>query len=320
MRRKIFYLFSLMLAYCCITHYAFAEEGIDNINTDNYANKTLSFYYYIPESIKNNPQQAYPLLVMVPGLSGQGQGLVDQAVKLFAETNSFFIIAPSFIFDQQNWQDKKSYHYPDAWSGKAFLNIVNSFQAKQNVMISKYYLFGHSAGAQFVLRFSLWKPQLCAACAAHASGGWIKIKETVNVKYFISVGTQDSQSRKNITDNFLQNAQAHYISVIFKQYNTSHALIPEQIQDSLDFFAKIAQKSENSYNHPKIKSVPGEVIAEPSQDFVEEVEVFLTTGRSTKGRIVEQNEKKLTLEILMGSSVGTITISKAKILKIEKIK
>lgn len=86
--------------------------------------------------------------------------------KEFAERERFVILAPSFTWDQANWNDGKSYQYPEAWSGAALVAILDRFQQARGISISKLYLFGFSAGAQFAVRFALLRPELCAACAA----------------------------------------------------------------------------------------------------------------------------------------------------------
>ncbi len=55
-----------------------AQEGVDVISTNNYANLSLEYYYYIPAQASKTPFVSYPLMVMVPGLSGQGSVLVNQ--------------------------------------------------------------------------------------------------------------------------------------------------------------------------------------------------------------------------------------------------
>jgi len=214
-------------------------EGIDSISTDNYANNHLEYYYYIPKSIIENRYESYPLLVMVPGLSGRGEYSVTPEFKRFAEEENFIIVAPSFIWDEKNWNSQQSYQYPSVWSGDALLEIIGKLKNNNNLTVSKFYLFGFSAGAQFALRFCLWKPELCAACAAHGSGGTVIPDKNINVKFFVTVGTQDESSRIKRAKSFYDLAQDYGIDVIYREYNTGHSLTPAQIEDSLDFFRKI---------------------------------------------------------------------------------
>ena len=213
-------------------------DGVDAISTNNYANKSLEYYYYIPKGVRANKRISHPLLVAIPGLSGGGKAFVGKAFKDFADREKFIIVAPSFMYDEKNWESEKSYQYPAVWSGNALLAIVNQLKNKNGLNLSKFYLFGASAGAQFALRFCLWRPNLCAACAVHASGGTVEPDRKVKVRFFVTVGTRDTPERIEKAQSFYQSAREYGIDVTFKQYPTSHALIPAQIEDSLVFFKK----------------------------------------------------------------------------------
>ena len=216
-----------------------AVEGIDFINTDNYANTRLDYYYYIPEAVSENRQKSYPLLVMVPSLSGRGEHFVTQEFKNFADEENFIILAPSFTWDEKNWDSRKSYQYPSVWSGDALTEIVDKLEESNDVTVSNLYLFGYSAGAQFSLRFCLYKPDMCVACAAHGSGGTVAPNENVDVKFFVTVGKEDT-SRIRKAETFYNFARMHHIDVEYKEYNAGHSLTPAQINDSLDFFKRVS--------------------------------------------------------------------------------
>jgi poly(3-hydroxybutyrate) depolymerase len=213
-------------------------EGIDHIKTDNDANRDLSFYYYMPSAIMENEQSSYPALIMIPPLSKPGKSFVSQPFRNFADKNSFIIIAPSFIWDKKNWETKTSYQYPSVWSGDALLSIIERVEEKNGISISELYLFGFSAGAQFALRFCLWRPELCAACAAHGSGGTVLCTEWIDVKFLVTVGTKD-MTRIEKAKAFYESAQNNDIDVLYKEFNTGHSLTPDQINESLDFFENL---------------------------------------------------------------------------------
>ena len=215
------------------------QHGLGSITTNNYANKTLQYYYYIPGTILENPNQYYPLLLAIPWLSGKGEDLITPEFKDFAYKNKFVIISPSFMWDDKNWDSNQSYQYPAVWSGNALLKIVDDFKKEHNIRLSrKYYLFGFSAGAQFALRFALWKPDLCVACAAHASGAPIRPEGKINTKFFVTCGTQDME-RIDTVKEFYNLARQRNIDVTYKTYNTDHSLTPAQIEDSMKFFAGV---------------------------------------------------------------------------------
>jgi len=228
----------ITLAIVLVTGCTGPVEGIDSIQTDNYANTRLEYYYYIPSTVVENKQESYPILVMIPGLSERGEHFVTREFERFADAEHLIIIAPSFAWDERNWDSRQSYQYPSAWSGNALLEIINQLEEKNSVTTSGTYLFGFSAGAQFALRFCLWKPDQCVACAAHGSGGTVIPDRKVDVAFFATVGNQDT-SRVEKAKAFCKAAQDLGIDVMYREYNTGHALTAEQITDSLDFFKSV---------------------------------------------------------------------------------
>lgn len=219
-----------------IQHADNAVEGIDFIRTSNYANQRLFYYFFIPGNMDIRNMDSVPILICVPGLSGSGERFGKQKIiNDFSRAEGFIIIAPTFIWDQKNWHQQKSYQYPRVWSGQALINMIEQFKQKNQIRNARYYLLGYSAGAQFALRFAVWQPDLCAACAAHASGGWISIDGYIPVKFFITVGNQD-QKRVDIAHAFYHNAWNLGVDVSIKTYDHGHKFSLQQKSDSLDFF------------------------------------------------------------------------------------
>jgi len=231
---------SVVLAGCAgnVSRGTGATVGTGSVQTDNYANYTLEYYYYIPSSLLDGDAESHSLIVAVPGLSGRGEYFVPQGMKDFAEENGYAIVAPSFQFDERNWDSQQSYQYPWVWSGDALIAIVEQVEFDNAIAFSDWYLFGFSAGAQFSLRFCVWQPALCAACAAHGSGGTVIPEEYVDVAFLVTVGSQDT-SRIAKAQAFYYAASALGIDVMYKEYPVGHQLSDEQIGDSLDFFSEV---------------------------------------------------------------------------------
>jgi predicted esterase len=215
-----------------------AVEGIDFINTSNYANARLEFYYYIPAGVMGDKRLGTNALVAVPSLSGKGEHFVNAAMKKFADKENMAIISPSFVWDQKNWNSRTSYQYPGAWSGDALTEIINKVNQMHGIRISKLYLYGFSAGAQFSLRFTLLKPFMTVACAAHGSGGTVIPDYSVSAKFFVSIGEADT-SRIPKAEAFISQAQSLGIDVTYRQYPGGHSQHATQIQDSLRFFREV---------------------------------------------------------------------------------
>lgn len=238
MKKYFILTFLFILSVLSISHSQEKIEGISSIETDNYANRILQFYYYIPAKVIKEKGKAHPLLGCIPYLSGRGEEFVLPIFKDFAEEEGFVIVSPSFVFDEKNWESQTSYQYPSAWSGEAFIRIVEKVKKMFELNISKFYLFGFSAGAQFSLRFALWKPELCSAVSAHAGGGVVIPEKFVDVKFFVSVGKNDTK-RIEIVENFYLKAKELGIDVTYRKYFGGHILTMYQIRDSLEFFKKV---------------------------------------------------------------------------------
>ncbi len=213
------------------------QEGLGSISTDNYANKELTYYYYIPLSIKNKVE-SFPLMILIPGLGEGYRGIFDDKVKEFAEQEQFAVICPQFKFDEDNFATQTSYQFPQSWSGKALLEIVDDFNNK-GVSTDKLYLFGFSAGAQVSARFPLLYNYETAAVFAHASGGIISINRKLPTIYFVTVGSKDEERRKKNAKLLASSLKNYGNSVTYKEYPIGHQLSEEVYKDMFDFFKKV---------------------------------------------------------------------------------
>jgi len=217
--------------------WANSYQGKETIHTAASSNERLEFFYYIPQ--QNQRNEKLPILVCVPGLNGSGAPYVKGEWAKFADENGFVIISPCFRFDQKDWKQKKSYQFPNVWSGDALLRMFDQIEKRVNISKNEVYLFGHSAGAQVAHRFALWKPYICKAVAFHAPGGVTCPKTWIPVNFFVTVGDNDSNRTKK-AKQFTQRCKDLGISIVYQEYpGIGHRLTANQVQGSLDFFRKI---------------------------------------------------------------------------------
>lgn len=211
----------------------------DFIYTDNYANRKLEYYYYIPSAVINRENKNVPFLIMVPGLNGKGEDCVNNQFKEFADKENFVIIAPSFNEDTDNWNSHTSYQYPAAWSGQALNRIVQSFIEKQKITPATSYLYGFSAGAQFVSRYAQLFPNLVTACAINSAGGSDYPSRYQPTKFFIAVGEYDEAYRQIVAKEFYCAAKQAGIDIIYKTYKIGHTTSDEETRDEIEFFTQV---------------------------------------------------------------------------------
>lgn len=200
-----------------------------------YKNKTLEYVYYAPENLR--PQSNLSAIILVPGLNGKGETLLDKSWMDFADKKNWLVIAPSFVFEGgEAFQQRKSYQYPKEWSGGALKAILKQFSDK-GYKVSSLYMMGFSAGAQFVGRYAFLNPQQVKKCAIIGSGGNDKITKSVPVKFFYGIGKNDAENRRSFAATFEKEAKSKRISLVKKEYeNVGHNLTSEIHNDVREFF------------------------------------------------------------------------------------
>ena len=218
------------LAVCALP--AHAERDNHSVT---YQKKALDFAYYVPDKLKSKSNLT--AIVLVPGLGGKGDGMIDQAWMDFADKTQRIIIAPSFVFEGDDaFQKGKSYQYPKVWSGPALNAVLKEF-ASVGYPIKSLYMMGFSAGAQFVGRYAFLYPQKVKKCAIIASGGNDKITKGVSVKFFYGIGSSDADNRQQFAKDFETQAKKKHISVTTKVYpGVGHTLTGEMQEDVRQFF------------------------------------------------------------------------------------
>ena len=197
-----------------------------------YQGRTLNYAYYVPASITAEPDA----LILVPGLNGQGEHMINSKWIALSDKTGRPIIAPSFVFEgDAAFQRNESYQFPNFWSGGALNAILDQFSEK-GIYIQHLYMAGFSAGAQFVERYTLAHPDQVSKCAIGAAGGIDPIDYTCPVQFFYAIGEKDQSNRRQFADEFADQAAAYGVSVIQKKYpNIGHSFTSDMENDFIDF-------------------------------------------------------------------------------------
>ncbi|HUI92511.1 MAG TPA: PHB depolymerase family esterase [Chitinivibrionales bacterium] len=213
------------------------------VPTSDSTNRDLEYFYFFP-AIAGTPAKL-PVLIVVGGLNAKGHHYVTGHWREFAKENGFAIVSPSFCFNEADWQRQRSYQFPAVWSGQAMNDILDSLAKKGPIDKNRLYLFGHSAGAQFVHRFALLYPERCRAVAAHAPGGVTLPEATAPVRFLIAVGLNDTPERVACARRFAKACGEHGIQIDLKEFpGIGHQLTGEAIQMSFDFFARVKKEEQ----------------------------------------------------------------------------
>jgi len=140
-------------------------------------NRPLKVWYYAPQdSIKD-----LEVVFVMHGFSRNGRDYRDNWISLANQYNCL-ILAPEFSDAQ--YPDSRSYNLgnlfdenelPNAeeeWSFSIMDALFSHLQEEYAIKADSFYIFGHSAGSQFVHRYMLFRPDNKAKMAIAANAGW----------------------------------------------------------------------------------------------------------------------------------------------------
>ncbi|HFC01075.1 MAG TPA: alpha/beta hydrolase [Phaeodactylibacter sp.] len=121
------------------------------------------------------------IVIVMPGLNRNADEYRDAWLEL-ANEYRLLIIAPQF--STEYYPDSRCYNLgnmfdsdgklipEEKWSFSIIDPLFDFVKKNTKSKFSKYFLFGHSAGAQFVSRFMIFKPDNKVAVAITANAGW----------------------------------------------------------------------------------------------------------------------------------------------------
>ena len=139
--------------------------------------ENLRVWYQLPEQL--TPETA--IVFVMHGVNRNADEYRDAWVEL-AKQNNFIVLVPEFT--KQQFPRARSYNLgnmynkdnqlnmEDDWSFSVIERVFTQFKQQVNNNTERFYIFGHSAGAQFVHRLLLFKPTLAVELAIAANAGW----------------------------------------------------------------------------------------------------------------------------------------------------
>ncbi len=129
----------------------------------------LPVWYYLPEKIGPDT----PILIAMHGVNRDADRYRDEWTP-HAQKYGFILVAPEF--SNKDFPDNENYTQggkPGTPSAFGFIEpVFDAVKAATGNRSERYYLFGHSAGAQFVHRFLYFVPNARVAQAVAANAGW----------------------------------------------------------------------------------------------------------------------------------------------------
>jgi hypothetical protein len=147
------------------------ESGSFVFNDPGYfARKPLTVYYYKPRSARSDAR----VLIAIHGAERKGATARDNW-KAFAEQHAVIVLAPEFdqkrypnrLFQMGGLADRDSSH----WTFTLIEHLFDKLRGDEGLSATRYWLFGHSGGGQFVHRMVLAMPQARYSLAIAANPG-----------------------------------------------------------------------------------------------------------------------------------------------------
>jgi poly(3-hydroxybutyrate) depolymerase len=136
--------------------------------------RPLQVYTYRPRKCDTT----CPIVFVMAGVKRDASRYRDHW-ELQADKYNLLIVAPEF--SRERWPKAQAYNLgdvagqddPDKWAFSAIEHLFDEVRDGQQ----DYRIFGHSAGAQFVQRMALFRPDSRAAVMVAANPGWYTMPE-----------------------------------------------------------------------------------------------------------------------------------------------
>jgi len=285
-------LLTLALAFTSLANLAAAPADRGSFEFAHGGHR-VPVWYYRPAELAAEA----PVLFVIHGVGRNASEYLADWVTL-AERHRFLLVAPEFskaefpgeeAFNSGNLFDSAGQPRPrEQWSFSVIEPLFDAVRARFGGTRGEYFLYGHSAGAQFVQRFLYFVPESRAARAVAANAGWYMLPELERAFPYGLQGTPADAAA-------LRRALAFPLTVLLGEADTdahhqSLRRTPEADEQGLyrfargQFFFRRAQASAAALKVPfgwSLATVPG--VAHSNKDMAPSAaRVFFPTDPLTK--------------------------------------
>jgi pimeloyl-ACP methyl ester carboxylesterase len=144
------------------------------VDKRGHPDRPMRVYTYRPKSC----DEKCPIQFVLHGAQRNASDYRDWW-ELDADRYNLVIVAPQF--SQRHWKGGPGYNLgdverqddPEKWAFAAIEHLFDELRAGR----TDYRIFGHSAGAQFLLRMMVFRPENRASLAVAANPGWYTMPE-----------------------------------------------------------------------------------------------------------------------------------------------
>jgi len=152
-------------------------------------NKRLTIWYNIPKNIKKDSAVVF----VMHGVKRNGKDYRNDWIK-YSNDKKFILLVPEF--SNKEFPESSNYNLANIANSNGKINprkdwhfdiieeVFKDIKLKLKLETKKYYLYGHSAGAQFVHRFVMFYPDSSLKLAISANAGWYTFPDSsINFPY-----------------------------------------------------------------------------------------------------------------------------------------
>ena len=166
------------------------------VKTRAEKNEEIPFFIRTPKGFDPKDRRSRRLLFLCPYIGQTGINRLNQcgAFLDLADERGWFVMTCTFTHPAE-WARarKRSFYYPEGFSGKAVLDAIESVARKVPIDTERILLQGLSAGAQFVHRFAMWAPGRVSAVAINSSSWYDSPgKGCDQVAWMVIIGESES--------------------------------------------------------------------------------------------------------------------------------
>lgn len=177
----MFCIFGLSLVYAVTAMRLSAQPAALAVGAGRFefkqAGKTVPVWYYLPAGVRSDA----PVLIVMHGVNRDADRYRDEW-KPYAQQYGFILVVPEF--SKKEFPGDEGYNFGgtvdrhgrtqprEQWSFSFIEPIFGAIKTATGNCSESYYLYGHSAGAQFVHRYLYFVPDARIATAVAANAGW----------------------------------------------------------------------------------------------------------------------------------------------------
>ena len=176
-RLRVMALAAFVICFTAATTFALETGPGEYRYEDRETGKALTVWYYKPADFNART----PVVFMMHGMGRNAKSYRDSWAH-YAREKNFMLFAPEF--SKEGFPGSEAYNLGNymgpgnrinprsEWSYAIIERIFDDYKkVREKTAVEKYYIYGHSAGAQFVHRFLLLMPEARVKLAISANAG-----------------------------------------------------------------------------------------------------------------------------------------------------